>query len=142
MQQVARANLIFGLHIHVGVNDREVAIHIMNAARYFLPHIFALSTNSDYAHIIALFRNFENTLPLFTIENIGLRSGGEGSADLSLSFGISSYYQSLPTTLGDKTTPVADLAVSQKELLTALEGYSNYPLVPDTSGVGKTNPFK
>ncbi|KKP69966.1 hypothetical protein A2X44_02010 [candidate division CPR3 bacterium GWF2_35_18] len=103
---------------------------------------FALSTNSDYAHIIALFRNFENTLPLFTIENIGLRSGGEGSADLSLSFGISSYYQSLPTTLGDKTTPVADLAVSQKELLTALEGYSNYPLVPDTSGVGKTNPFK
>ena len=48
MQQVARANLIFGLHIHVGVNDREVAIHIMNAARYFLPHIFALSTNSPF----------------------------------------------------------------------------------------------
>jgi len=35
MQQVARANLIFGLHVHVGVNDREVAIQIMNAARYF-----------------------------------------------------------------------------------------------------------
>lgn len=48
MQQVARANLIFGLHVHVGVNDREVAIHIMNAARYFLPHIFALSTNSPF----------------------------------------------------------------------------------------------
>ena len=41
MQQVARANLIFGLHVHVGVEDRETAIHIMNAARYFLPHIFA-----------------------------------------------------------------------------------------------------
>jgi len=48
MQQVARANLIFGLHVHVGLNDREVAIHIMNAARYFLPHIFALSTNSPF----------------------------------------------------------------------------------------------
>lgn len=48
MQQVARANLIFGLHVHIGVNDRETAIHIMNAARYFLPHIFALSTNSPF----------------------------------------------------------------------------------------------
>jgi len=48
MQQVARANLIFGLHVHVGVNNREIAIHIMNAARYFLPHIFALSTNSPF----------------------------------------------------------------------------------------------
>jgi carboxylate-amine ligase len=45
---VARANLIFGLHVHVGIDDRETAIHIMNAARYFLPHIFALSTNSPF----------------------------------------------------------------------------------------------
>ncbi|NOX18294.1 MAG: carboxylate-amine ligase [Chlorobi bacterium] len=48
MQQVARANLIFGLHVHVGIPDKEIAIHIMNAARYFLPHIFALSTNSPF----------------------------------------------------------------------------------------------
>ncbi len=48
MQQVARANLIFGLHVHIGVDNRETAIHIMNAARYFLPHIFALSTNSPF----------------------------------------------------------------------------------------------
>lgn len=48
MQQVARANLIFGLHVHVGIDDKEQAIHIMNAARYFLPHIFALSTNSPF----------------------------------------------------------------------------------------------
>jgi carboxylate-amine ligase len=48
LQQVARANLIFGLHVHVGMEDRETAIHIMNAARYFLPHIFALSTNSPF----------------------------------------------------------------------------------------------
>jgi len=48
MQQVARANLIFGLHVHIGVDDRETALHIMNAVRYFLPHIFALSTNSPF----------------------------------------------------------------------------------------------
>ncbi len=48
MQQIARANLIFGLHVHVGVDDREMAIHVMNAVRYFLPHIFALSTNSPF----------------------------------------------------------------------------------------------
>lgn len=48
MQLVARANLIFGLHVHVGVEDRETCIHIMNAARYFLPHILALSTNSPF----------------------------------------------------------------------------------------------
>ncbi len=48
MQQVARANLIFGLHVHVGIEDREMAIQIMNTARYFLPHIYALSTNSPF----------------------------------------------------------------------------------------------
>lgn len=48
MQQVARANLIFGLHVHIGIDDKELAIHIMNAARYFLPHLFALSTNSPF----------------------------------------------------------------------------------------------
>jgi glutamate---cysteine ligase / carboxylate-amine ligase len=48
MQTVARSNLIFGLHVHVGVEDRETAIHLMNAARYFVPHILALSTNSPF----------------------------------------------------------------------------------------------
>jgi glutamate---cysteine ligase / carboxylate-amine ligase len=48
MQLVARANLIFGLHVHIGIEDREAAIHLMNAARYFLPHILALSTNSPF----------------------------------------------------------------------------------------------
>jgi carboxylate-amine ligase len=48
MQLVARANLIFGLHVHVGVEDRETAIHMMNHARYFLPHTLALSTNSPF----------------------------------------------------------------------------------------------
>src|SRR5436189_3999150 len=48
MQQLARANLIFGLHVHVGIADREAAIHVMNQARYFLPHIYALSVNSPF----------------------------------------------------------------------------------------------
>ncbi len=48
LQQVARANLIFGLHVHIGVEDREAAIRIMNSMRYFLPHILALSTNSPF----------------------------------------------------------------------------------------------
>ncbi|HYK38110.1 carboxylate-amine ligase [Alloacidobacterium sp.] len=48
LQLVARANLIFGLHVHIGVEDREAAIRIMNSLRYFLPHILALSTNSPF----------------------------------------------------------------------------------------------
>ena len=48
MQQVARANLIFGLHVHIGIEDRETTIQLMNAARYFLPHILALSVNSPF----------------------------------------------------------------------------------------------
>lgn len=48
LQQVARANLIFGLHVHLGMPDRETAIQLQNTARYFLPHIFALSTNSPF----------------------------------------------------------------------------------------------
>ncbi|HEY0264646.1 MAG TPA: carboxylate-amine ligase [Granulicella sp.] len=48
LQLVARANLIFGLHVHVGIEDREAAIRIMNSMRYFLPHILALSTNSPF----------------------------------------------------------------------------------------------
>jgi carboxylate-amine ligase len=48
LKMVARANLIFGLHVHIGIEDRETAIQIMNAARYFVPHMLALSTNSPF----------------------------------------------------------------------------------------------
>src|SRR5215470_7341122 len=48
LQLVARANLIFGLHVHVGIEDRETTIHLMNQARYFLPHLLALSANSPF----------------------------------------------------------------------------------------------
>ncbi|HVH87393.1 MAG TPA: carboxylate-amine ligase [Terriglobales bacterium] len=48
LQLVARANLVFGLHVHVGIEDRETTIHLMNQARYFLPHLLALSANSPF----------------------------------------------------------------------------------------------
>jgi glutamate---cysteine ligase / carboxylate-amine ligase len=48
MQQVARVCLTFGLHVHVGIPDREEGIDIMNQARYFLPHLYALSVNSPF----------------------------------------------------------------------------------------------
>jgi glutamate---cysteine ligase / carboxylate-amine ligase len=79
MQQLARANLIFGLHVHVGVADREVAIHIMNAARYFLPHIFALSTNS----------------PFWQARNTGLKSYRSKIFDRFPRTGIPDYFGSL-----------------------------------------------
>ena len=48
LQSVARSLLIFGLHVHVGVADLDRRIHIMNAARYFLPHVLALTTSSPF----------------------------------------------------------------------------------------------
>lgn len=48
LQEAARSNLIFGLHVHVGMENRQMAIHIANSARYFLPHVYALSTNSPF----------------------------------------------------------------------------------------------
>jgi glutamate---cysteine ligase / carboxylate-amine ligase len=48
LQTVARSLLIFGLHVHVGVADLDRRIHIMNAARYFLPHVLALTTSSPF----------------------------------------------------------------------------------------------
>ena len=48
LQMAARSNLIFGLHVHVGMETREMANHIANSTRYFLPHVYALSTNSPF----------------------------------------------------------------------------------------------
>src|SRR6195952_4631748 len=48
LEEAARSNLIFGLHVHVGMETREMANHIANSTRYFLPHIYALSTNSPF----------------------------------------------------------------------------------------------
>jgi carboxylate-amine ligase len=48
LQDTARSNLIFGLHVHVGIADKALALHLTNAMRYFLPHLYALSTNSPF----------------------------------------------------------------------------------------------
>ena len=48
LQDAARSNLIFGMHCHVGIENREIGLHLMTPACYFLPHIFALSTNSPF----------------------------------------------------------------------------------------------
>ena len=48
LQLAARSNLIFGLHCHIGIEDRDIAMRLMNSMRYFLPHILALSTNSPF----------------------------------------------------------------------------------------------
>jgi carboxylate-amine ligase len=48
LQDIARGNLIFGLHVHVGIKDRETAIALANQVRYFLPHLLALSTSSPF----------------------------------------------------------------------------------------------
>ena len=48
MGQLARSLLIFGVHVHVAVPDRTTMIDLMNMARYFLPHLLALSTSSPF----------------------------------------------------------------------------------------------
>jgi glutamate---cysteine ligase / carboxylate-amine ligase len=48
MQEAARRLLIFGMHVHVGMPDMETAIQLQNVARYFLPHLLALSTSSPF----------------------------------------------------------------------------------------------
>jgi carboxylate-amine ligase len=70
LQQLARSLLIFGLHVHVGMPDKQTTIDIMNAARYFLPHLLALSTSSPFwagrdtglkSYRTAIFRRFPRT---------------------------------------------------------------------------------
>ncbi len=48
MGHVARRLLIFGTHVHIGMEDPDLRIDIMNQVRYFLPHILALSTSSPF----------------------------------------------------------------------------------------------
>jgi carboxylate-amine ligase len=48
LQEIARSIAVYGLHVHVGVEDRDHSIELMNEARYFLPHILALSVNSPF----------------------------------------------------------------------------------------------
>jgi carboxylate-amine ligase len=48
LQDLAQRLLIFGTHVHIGIEDREFLIDAMNVSRYFLPHVLALSTSSPF----------------------------------------------------------------------------------------------
>ncbi len=48
LQDVARSILIFGLHVHVGIESHEMAVELMNQLRTWLPHLLAVSTNSPF----------------------------------------------------------------------------------------------
>jgi carboxylate-amine ligase len=48
LQDIVRGLLIFGMHVHVGIPDRELRIEVVNEARYFLPHLLALSSSSPF----------------------------------------------------------------------------------------------
>ena len=48
MQAAARRLMIGGMHVHVGIEDDDLRIDILNQAAYFLPHLLALSTSSPF----------------------------------------------------------------------------------------------
>ncbi|NOZ70564.1 MAG: carboxylate-amine ligase [Chloroflexi bacterium] len=48
MQMLAQRLLIFGMHVHIGIEDRDFAIDCMNVMRYMVPHIAALATSSPF----------------------------------------------------------------------------------------------
>ena len=70
MQQLAQQLLIFGTHVHVGIEDREFLIDTMNVVRYFLPHLLCLTSSSPLwmgrdtglkSYRSVVFRNFPRT---------------------------------------------------------------------------------
>jgi carboxylate-amine ligase len=67
---VVRSNLIYGMHCHLGIKDPDARIHVMNAARNFIPHLVALSCSSPFwqgrdtglaSTRTAIFRRFPRT---------------------------------------------------------------------------------
>src|SRR5690348_2147922 len=70
LQDLAQQLLIFGTHIHVGIEDQDFLIDVMNVSRYLLPHVLALSTSSPFwmgrrtglkSYRSIVFRNFPRT---------------------------------------------------------------------------------
>ena len=70
LQDLAQQLLIFGTHIHVGIEDRDFLIEAMNVSRYLLPHVLTLSTSSPFwqgrrtglkSYRSIVFRNFPRT---------------------------------------------------------------------------------
>jgi carboxylate-amine ligase len=70
MQDLAQQLLIFGTHVHVGIEDQNFLIDAMNVSRYFIPHILCLSSSSPFwmgrhtglkSYRSVIFRNFPRT---------------------------------------------------------------------------------
>ena len=70
MADLAQQLLIFGTHVHIGIEDREFMIDAMNVARYFVPHILCLTSSSPFwmgrntglkSYRSVIFRNFPRT---------------------------------------------------------------------------------
>lgn len=70
MQMLAQQLLIFGTHVHIGIEDPEFMIDAMNVVRYLLPHVLCLSTSSPFwvgqdtglkSYRSIIFRNFPRT---------------------------------------------------------------------------------
>jgi carboxylate-amine ligase len=70
MQDLAKQLLIFGTHIHIGIEDREFMIDAMNVSRYFIPHLLCLASSSPFwmgrntglkSYRSVIFRNFPRT---------------------------------------------------------------------------------
>ena len=70
LQDLAQQLLIFGTHVHVGIEDRDFLIDTQNVVRYLLPHVLCLSTSSPFwmgrntglkSYRSVIFRNFPRT---------------------------------------------------------------------------------
>ena len=70
LADLAQQLLIFGTHVHIGIEDRDFLIDAMNVARYFVPHVLTLSTSSPFwmgretglkSYRSIIFRNFPRT---------------------------------------------------------------------------------
>jgi carboxylate-amine ligase len=70
MQILAQQLLIFGTHVHIGIEDQDFLIDAMNVVRYFMPHVLCLSTSSPFwigqdtglkSYRSIIFRNFPRT---------------------------------------------------------------------------------
>ena len=48
MADLAQQLLIFGTHVHIGIEDPEFLIDAMNVVRYFLPHVMCLANSSPF----------------------------------------------------------------------------------------------
>ncbi|HSJ09729.1 MAG TPA: carboxylate-amine ligase [Longimicrobiales bacterium] len=70
MGDLAQQLLIFGTHVHIGIEDREFLVDAMNVSRYFLPHLLCLTSSSPFwvgrntglkSYRSVIFRNFPRT---------------------------------------------------------------------------------